>query len=39
MLNLPFLHHMNISSLQKFANTLRSKKYLFEEVGAIDSVS
>lgn len=30
---------MNIYSIQKFANDLKSKKYLFEEVGTINSVS
>jgi len=39
ILNLLSLHHMNIYSIQKFANNLRSKKYLFEEVGSINTVS
>ncbi|PWZ32715.1 hypothetical protein Zm00014a_026436 [Zea mays] len=36
-IKLAILHHMNIYSIQKFANDLRSKKYLFEEVGTINS--
>uniref|UniRef100_A0A0A9GIX7 Uncharacterized protein n=1 Tax=Arundo donax TaxID=35708 RepID=A0A0A9GIX7_ARUDO len=36
MLNHPMFEE-KICSLQKFANSLRSKKYLFEEVGTIDA--
>ncbi|KAG2600798.1 hypothetical protein PVAP13_5KG544300 [Panicum virgatum] len=38
MLNHPMFEE-KICSIQKFANGLRSKKYLFEEVGSINAVS